>query len=91
MNTLPDVPTAHSRLTSKGKDRLQGQPLFLMKKHTVIFVISLLLLLIAEYLFFTELYAQRRPFILAASLLITAACTWAAVRTYRLISGPPSH
>jgi hypothetical protein len=56
-----------------------------MKKHTFILFVSLILLVVAEYFFFTEVYSARRPAVLAITILAGIGCLSIAIRAFKLI------
>lgn len=61
-----------------------------MRKYTFILLLSILLLIVSEYLFITEVYGDRRLSILLPCLLITLAAILGTVRSFKSISGPRS-
>ena len=52
-------------------------------KRFLVFILLLSLLITAEYYFLTEMFTQKRPLILAASLLVVILCLYRLIRFFK--------
>jgi peptidoglycan hydrolase CwlO-like protein len=53
-----------------------------MKKF-IVFIVLLSLLIVSEYYFLTEVFTQKRTWVLAVTLLVTLVCLYSLFRYFK--------
>jgi hypothetical protein len=80
---LKDIVSTRQRLNKRAAVTKTASLFPNTMKKFLVFILILSLLIVSEYYFFTEIFTQKRPLVIAVSAVVIAACLYRLIRFFK--------